>query len=242
MLKIKEAIIVEGRYDKIKLSSILDAVIIETEGFGIFNNKEKQRLIRRLAEKNGILILTDSDSAGFKIRSFLGGSIKNGQVMNLDFFSVTDILSGSLPGAMGTTSLLTLFAVGLYLFISKKERLIPSFGFILSSGIFALLFPRVSSGRLISVFLELSAGGLIFTALLLINHPVTLPSKKLHGFLYGLSGGVITMALRHFSPVLMPEIFSVLIMNALLPAVTGETVNRKVLIRKERQLNETTLS
>ena len=50
------------------------------------------------------------------------------------------------------------------------------------------------------------------------------------------------MALRHFSPVLMPEIFSVLIMNALLPAVTGETVNRKVHIRKERQLNETTLS
>ena len=172
----------------------------------------------------------------------LASLIKNGQVMSLDFFSVTDILSGSLPGAMGTTSLLTLFAVGLYLFIRKKERLIPSFGFILSSGFFALLFPRVSSGRLTSVFLELSAGGLIFTALLLINHPVTLPSKKLHGFLYGLSGGVITMALRHFSPVLMPEIFSVLIMNALLPAVTGETVNRKVLIRKERQLNETTLS
>ncbi len=75
MIKIDRVVIVEGRYDKIKLSSILDAVIIETEGFGIFNNKEKQRLIRRLAETKGLLILTDSDSAGFKIRSFIRGIV-----------------------------------------------------------------------------------------------------------------------------------------------------------------------
>ena len=75
MIKIDRAVIVEGRYDKIKLSSILDAVIIETEGFGIFNNKEKQRLIRKLADTKGILILTDSDSAGFKIRSFIKGIV-----------------------------------------------------------------------------------------------------------------------------------------------------------------------
>lgn len=72
----------EGKYDKIRLESLLDATIIQTDGFAIFKDKEKQRLIRRLAEKNGILILTDSDSAGFKIRSFLGGSIKNGQVIH----------------------------------------------------------------------------------------------------------------------------------------------------------------
>lgn len=75
MIKIDRAVIVEGRYDKIKLSSILDAVIIETEGFGIFNNKEKQQLIRRLADTKGLLILTDSDSAGFKIRSFIKGIV-----------------------------------------------------------------------------------------------------------------------------------------------------------------------
>ena len=77
MIKIERAIIVEGRYDKIKLSSIIDGVIIETEGFGIFNNKEKQKLIRRLAEAKGLLILTDSDSAGFKIRSFIRGIVPN---------------------------------------------------------------------------------------------------------------------------------------------------------------------
>lgn len=80
MIHIDRAVIVEGRYDKIKLSSILDALIIETGGFSIFKNKEKQQLIRRLAEKRGILILTDSDSAGFKIRSFIGGSLPPEQV------------------------------------------------------------------------------------------------------------------------------------------------------------------
>ncbi len=80
MIKIDRVIIVEGRYDKIKLSSILDAIIIETEGFGIFNNKEKQKLIRRLAETKGLLILTDSDSAGFKIRSFIRGMVPAEQI------------------------------------------------------------------------------------------------------------------------------------------------------------------
>ncbi len=80
MIKLKQAVIVEGKYDKIRLEALLDATIIPTDGFAIFKDKEKLRLIRRLAEKNGILILTDSDSAGFKIRSFLGGSIPKERV------------------------------------------------------------------------------------------------------------------------------------------------------------------
>lgn len=80
MIKIDRVVIVEGKYDKIKLNSILDAVIIETDGFGIFNDKEKQLLIRRLAETKGLLILTDSDSAGFKIRSFIRGIVPAEQI------------------------------------------------------------------------------------------------------------------------------------------------------------------
>ncbi len=75
MIKISQAVIVEGKYDKIKLSGIIDAPIIQTDGFGIFKDKELQRLIRMLAEKRGILVLTDSDSAGFKIRSFIGSTV-----------------------------------------------------------------------------------------------------------------------------------------------------------------------
>ncbi len=82
MIKVSQAIIVEGRYDKIKLTSVLDALIIETEGFGIFNNKQKQALIRKLAAQRGLLILTDSDSAGFKIRSFIKGIVPEEQIIH----------------------------------------------------------------------------------------------------------------------------------------------------------------
>lgn len=83
MIKIKQAIIVEGKYDKIKLSSILDAVIITTNGYGIFKDKEKLSLIRYYAEKTGIIILTDSDSSGFKIRGYLKGAIPKGSIKHV---------------------------------------------------------------------------------------------------------------------------------------------------------------
>lgn len=83
MIKIKQAIIVEGKYDKIKLSSILDAVIITTNGYGIFKDKEKLSLIRYYAEKTGIIILTDSDSSGFKIRGYLKGAIPKGIIKHV---------------------------------------------------------------------------------------------------------------------------------------------------------------
>lgn len=83
MIKINEAIIVEGKYDKIKLSSIVDAVIIVTNGFGIFRDREKLELIRYYAQKTGIIILTDSDSAGRKIRGYIKGAVKNGRIINV---------------------------------------------------------------------------------------------------------------------------------------------------------------
>ena len=82
MIKIKQAVIVEGKYDKIKLSGIIDAPIIQTDGFGIFKDKELQKLIKLLAEKRGILVLTDSDSAGFKIRSFIGSTVNQKDIFH----------------------------------------------------------------------------------------------------------------------------------------------------------------
>lgn len=83
MIKIDKVIIVEGRYDKIKLSSMIDGIIIETEGFGIFKDKDKQKLIRKLAETKGIAILTDSDSAGFVIRSFITSIVPKEYITNV---------------------------------------------------------------------------------------------------------------------------------------------------------------
>ena len=75
MVKIREAIGVEGRYDKNTLSQIVDAPIFQTDGFGIFRDREKMRLLRRTAEKLGLIVFTDSDGAGFVIRSHIKSAI-----------------------------------------------------------------------------------------------------------------------------------------------------------------------
>ncbi len=75
MIRVKEAIVVEGKYDKNTLRQIFDAVIVETGGFRIFKDPEKLAYLRRLADTRGLLILTDSDRAGFLIRGHLKGSI-----------------------------------------------------------------------------------------------------------------------------------------------------------------------
>lgn len=83
MIHLEQAVIVEGKYDVIKLSSILDAVIIKTDGFKIFKDKEKIALINRFAKTKGIIILTDSDSAGMMIRNYIKNSVKDGKVTNV---------------------------------------------------------------------------------------------------------------------------------------------------------------
>ena len=80
MLRIKEAIVVEGRYDKNTLSQVVDTLILETAGFGIFKNPEQMALLRRAAQRRGLIVLTDSDGAGFLIRSRIRGSIPTSQV------------------------------------------------------------------------------------------------------------------------------------------------------------------
>ena len=75
MISVKEVIVVEGRYDKNTLSQVFDAVIVETSGFGLFKDGEKLALLRRLAEKRGLVVLTDSDGAGFVIRNYIKGAI-----------------------------------------------------------------------------------------------------------------------------------------------------------------------
>ena len=83
MIHLKQAVIVEGKYDKIKLSSIIDALIITTDGFSVFKDKEKIALIKKLSEKDGVIVLTDSDSAGFKIRNYIKGCTQNGKITNI---------------------------------------------------------------------------------------------------------------------------------------------------------------
>ncbi len=79
-MRIQEAIVVEGRYDKAAVSAVADTLILETAGFGVFKDAERLALLRRLAEKRGLIVLTDSDGAGFVIRNYLKGAIPKERV------------------------------------------------------------------------------------------------------------------------------------------------------------------
>lgn len=87
-IRLKETVIVEGKYDRIRLSAFCDANIMELGGFRIYNNKERLALIRRIAEKTGIILLTDSDSAGFRLRHYLCAAIPKANIKNVYIPSV----------------------------------------------------------------------------------------------------------------------------------------------------------
>lgn len=90
MISIKEVIIVEGKYDRMKLQQVVDGVIIATDGFRIFSNRYKSEMIKRLAAERGLLVLTDSDAAGFKIRNFIKGIVEDVSVVKHAY--IPDIL------------------------------------------------------------------------------------------------------------------------------------------------------
>lgn len=83
MISVKQAIVVEGKYDKIKLSSFLDALIISTDGFHILKDKEKCELLKTLAKSVGLIVLTDSDRAGRQIRNYLKSVITEGEIIDI---------------------------------------------------------------------------------------------------------------------------------------------------------------
>ncbi|MGN0532504.1 MAG: toprim domain-containing protein [Eubacterium sp.] len=82
-IRLSQAVIVEGKYDKLKLSGILDAFIVETNGFGIFKDKQRLAFIKKLAGERGIIVFTDSDHAGFMIRNYISSGIPKEQITNV---------------------------------------------------------------------------------------------------------------------------------------------------------------
>lgn len=82
-IKVDRPVIVEGRYDKIRIASLIKGTVITTDGFGVFKNSEKKALIRRLASERGVIILTDSDGGGLVIRSYLNSVLPKDKIINL---------------------------------------------------------------------------------------------------------------------------------------------------------------
>ena len=143
MIKLDLPIIVEGKYDKIKLSSLFDTVILTTEGFGIFKNKEKVRLIKKLSEKNGVIVLTDSDSAGGIIRSYLKNILSEEKIHNIFLPPIkgkekrkTKPSGEGLLGVEGTDKEIILKAFERFLPNDTKENKKPiTTAFLMSQGL-----------------------------------------------------------------------------------------------------------
>lgn len=155
---------------------------------------------------------------GFVPAQSLSQMLKLGKTISLNAFGADTLLTGRVPGAMGTTAVLVLAGVAAFILIKRPTRFIPCAGFIGVCAVMAFLFPRVPSGRISSVVCELCAGNLLFTALLIVNHPVTCPKKKLPSLLYGAFAGALCMVLSYFGKYSDNACFSVLIMNAVWPA------------------------
>lgn len=82
-IKVNQIVVVEGKYDAIKLDSIIDGIIIAVNGFSIFKDTDKKILLKELGKKNGIILITDSDTAGFKIRTYIQNICKNAEIINV---------------------------------------------------------------------------------------------------------------------------------------------------------------
>ena len=82
-IKVTQAVIVEGKYDKIKLADVIDAFIVETNGFGLYKDKAKMQFIKKLAEEQGIIVLTDSDHAGFMIRHYIASGVPKDRITHV---------------------------------------------------------------------------------------------------------------------------------------------------------------
>ncbi|MCM1363807.1 MAG: RnfABCDGE type electron transport complex subunit D [Faecalibacterium sp.] len=164
-----------------------------------------------------------STSENFTTGTTLLNMLEKGTGIDLDIFGITSILSGSYPGAIGTTCVLAMFGVTAYIFIRRPSRLISSMGYILAAAIFAAIFPRTNAGIINSMVTELCAGSLLFIALLIVNDPVTSPKKPLASFVYGVVAGIICMLLRRYAKIDDTGCFSVMIINAIWPVIAKET-------------------
>lgn len=158
-----------------------------------------------------------SFSASQTVGTSLTSMLSTGYSLRLTIIHVFDILSGNVPGPMGTGSILVVFAASSYLLIRRPGMLLNTLGYLAGCAAMAAMFPRVQSGRLSSIFLELCSGMLFFTAVFLLTDPATSPKKPLYRFYYGVFAGVLCMLLRYFGAYEEGACFALLIANALWP-------------------------
>ncbi len=167
-------------------------------------------------------IVTESTvSSGASLASMLNLN----HTVGLNAISLFNVFIGNIPGPMGATCALVLVGAIILILIRQPVYFINTIGFIVGCAVPALLFPRVLNGVLSSLIFELCSGMLLFTAIFLITDPATSPKKIHNRFFYGITAGIICMAIRHYGVFEESACFAVLIASAIWPLVNNIAEN-----------------
>ncbi len=153
----------------------------------------------------------------------LGAMLSQGNAVHLDAINTFDIISGNVAGPMGAGCGLLMIACLVFLIFRRKEAVLPAVSFILTSGIYAAIFPRINASSFTSVFLELSAGSLLFVAVFLLTDYSTVPKNILAKIIYGAVCGIFCMLMRTVGTYEEAACFAVLMANGFSPVIQSLT-------------------
>ncbi len=172
----------------------------------------------------------------------LGAMLSQGNSVHLDAINTFDILSGNVAGPMGTGCSLLMAACIVFLLFRRKESVLPAVSFILVSGLYAAMFPRINASAFTSVFLELSAGSLMFVAAFILTDYSTLPKDTISKIIYGAVCGIFCMLMRTVGTYEEAACFAVLMANGFSPVIQSLTKKipsfKKTPVSERRQRNE----
>lgn len=166
-------------------------------------------------------------SADFVQGASFASMLKVHNSIDGNILSYFNAVIGRAPGPMGATCMLVMFGVAIAFFIFHSSLWLSSAGFVAVCSVCAVLFPRILTGRKLSLTMEISAGMLVFTALFLLPNPATLPKSHIQRLLYGMSAGAVCMLLRYFGAYEEGACFAVLLMNAVWPMAEGLMQSRR---------------
>lgn len=183
-------------------------------------------------------------SEGFAAGVSLTQMLQNSTSMGVTAADYIDVLIGNTPSAMGTGCIIALLGALLFLAVRSQKGFTAAISCLFGAAVYAFLFPRITTGRLQSVFMELSGGMLFFAALFLLPEESILPKRFWGRVAYGVSAGIFTMLFRRFGALEEGAVFAVLLCNALtsvfdkLPEARFEHRARKLARRKRREADE----
>ena len=179
-----------------------------------------------------------STNSASNIGTSFGEMLTYGKSISLNPLEIISILTGKNPGPLGTTCMLAMIGIAIYLLVKRPKRFTITFSFLLAAALMALAFPRVNSGRITSLVMELSAGSLVFVSLILLPDPANSPKKFPQTFFYGFFAGIICMLLRYYGKYPECDCFAVLIMNAVFPVCEDWSVILKNRIQEKKEFKK----